>query len=148
MISKEEKAELIQLFQDWDLDGNGMLSTVEIGYGYEKAFGEVDMNEVKVIINNLDSDKSDSIDYHEFLNGTINRDKIITRENLEYAFKTFDVFNLGVLTFESIKRLFSNSNTLKIDQKIFDQITKETGEVELNEITFSGFKTIMMKFYS
>lgn len=151
LISKEEKSELIQLFADWDLDGNGMLSTAEIGKGYQKAFGEVDMREVKEIIDKLDSDKNCSIDYHEFLNGTINSDKIITRENLEHAFKAFDVFNAGVLTYESINKLFSSSNNKKIDKSIFDKIVRETNESEeinSDEITFNGFKKIMMQFYT
>ncbi len=38
----------------------------------------------------IDLDGNGSIDYNEFLAATLNRSKIMSKQNLEAAFKTFD----------------------------------------------------------
>lgn len=38
----------------------------------------------------LDLDKNGTIDYNEFITATINKTKILSKQNLEAAFKAFD----------------------------------------------------------
>lgn len=38
----------------------------------------------------IDLDGNGTIDYNEFLAATLNRNKILSKQNLEAAFKTFD----------------------------------------------------------
>ena len=46
--------------------------------------------EVNQIMDAVDSDKSGSIEYSEFVVATVNRKKILSNENLENAFSMFD----------------------------------------------------------
>ncbi len=62
LVSKEERNKLLKQFQDWDANGDGVLSRDEILQGYKQLYGEVVANEEVVsfhklltIINLIDS---------------------------------------------------------------------------------------------
>jgi Ca2+-binding EF-hand superfamily protein len=42
----------------------------------------------------IDLDGNGTIDYNEFLAATLNRSKLLSKQNLEAAFKTFDRVNI------------------------------------------------------
>ena len=93
LITKDERNELMKQFTAWDKNGDGVLSKEEILEGYRNTYGSADPDEVDNMIKSVDLDGNGVIDYNEFLNCTMNRDKIISKKNLEYAFKTFDKDN-------------------------------------------------------
>ena len=45
LVSKEERNKLLKQFQDWDANGDGVLSRDEIFQGYKQLYGEVYANE-------------------------------------------------------------------------------------------------------
>jgi calcium-dependent protein kinase len=79
-ITKEERAELRKQFEEWDKNGDGVLSKEEILEGYRNTYGTVDPDEVDNMIKSVDLDGNGVIDYNEFLNCTLNRDKIISKK--------------------------------------------------------------------
>jgi calcium-dependent protein kinase len=46
--------------------------------------------EVERIMNNCDIDKNGHIDYSEFINATIDKRKLLSKERLKAAFQLFD----------------------------------------------------------
>jgi hypothetical protein len=50
LISKEERAKLLRQFQDWDTNGDGVLTRDEIFAGYKELYGEVVAGEEVVSI--------------------------------------------------------------------------------------------------
>lgn len=46
--------------------------------------------EVERIMNNADIDKNGHIDYSEFINATIDKRKLLSKERLKAAFQIFD----------------------------------------------------------
>ncbi len=68
-----------------------MLSRQEIYEGYCKLYGEVHAPEqVDLIMDQCDLDKSGNIDYNEFLTFSLNHKKLLSKNNLEAAFKAFN----------------------------------------------------------
>ncbi len=58
-------------------------------------------------MNSVDLDGNGTIDYNEFLAATMNRTKIMSKQNLEAAFKMFDKVNL-FFKFNLIGRKWKN----------------------------------------
>lgn len=113
LVSKDERKELLKQFQDWDKNGDGVLSREEILDGYRKTYGAVDENEIDNMIHVIDLDGNGVIDYNEFLNCAINKEKILSNERLEIAFKTFDTDGSGKISVDEIMDIFTKGRTMK-----------------------------------
>jgi calcium-dependent protein kinase len=92
---------------------------------------------------NVDLDGNGYIDYNEFLTVSINRDKVLMKENLECAFKAFDIDNSGNISLEELMALFKN----KTDRSLFEKMIKDIDKNNDGEISFDEFKTIMTNFF-
>lgn len=60
-------------------------------------------------MNSVDTDCNGTIDYNEFLTATMDKEKLISRSNLEFAFKAFDRDRSGKINLREIKAIFNNS---------------------------------------
>jgi len=149
LISKDERKELIKQFQEWDTNGDGVLSRDEIIEGYRKTYGAVDENEIDNIMQSIDLDGNGVIDYNEFLSCAFNRDKIMSKDNLELTFKAFDTDGSGKISADELMTMFMKGNKgNQLDKKVFEKMVKEADENGDGEISFDEFRTIMSKFFS
>lgn len=57
----------------------------------------------------LDLDNDHRIDYHEFLQGAVNHNALLTKANIEHMFQLFDTDKDGFITMSELKDVFSNS---------------------------------------
>ena len=94
----------------------------------------------------VDLDGNGSIDYNEFLTATMNREKILSKQNLELAFKTFDKDGSGTISVDEISQIFNQSTQNTVDKSVFEQILKEADENGDGEISLDEFKAIMTSF--
>jgi Ca2+-binding EF-hand superfamily protein len=74
----------------------------------------------------------------------MDRDKLISKKNLELTFKSFDKDGSGKISLSEIKSIFNNPKIK--DDKIFDQLLTEADDNNDGEISLEEFKTIMLKF--
>ena len=95
-------------------------------------------------------DGNDVIDYNEFLNCAMNKEKIMSNENLEIAFKMFDTDGSGKISVDEIMSIFTRGtkNNEGIDKSVFLKMINEADENGDGKISFSEFKTIMKNFFS
>ncbi len=143
LLSKEEKNELLELFQSFDKNGDGVLSKEEIFEGYRSILGEIEArNEVERIMSEIDIDKSGTIDYNEFLISATNRQSVLNKEKLEQTFKMFDKDGNGSISLDEIRSVLGNGFT---DKKSLEQIIKECDTNGDGEISMSEFKEMMSK---
>lgn len=143
LLSKEEKNELLELFQSFDKNGDGVLSKEELIEGYKLSMDEDEaIKEVERIMSEIDIDKSGTIDYNEFLIAATNRQKVLNKEKLEQTFKMFDKDGNGSISLDEIRSIIGNSFT---DQKILESIIKECDTNGDGEISMSEFKEMMNK---
>ena len=149
LISKDERKELIKQFQDWDTNGDGVLSRDEIIEGYRKTYGAVDENEIDNIMKSIDLDGNGVIDYNEFLSCAFNRDKIMSKDNLELTFKAFDTDGSGKISADELMNVFMKGDKNgNLNKEIFEKMVNEADQNGDGEISFDEFKNIMTKFFS
>jgi calcium-dependent protein kinase len=145
LISKEDKNELLELFQQFDKNGDGVLSKEEIMEGYKAYLGEVEAEkEAERIMNEVDMDQSGTIDYNEFILAALNRQKVLNKEKLEATFKMFDKDGNGKISTDEIKSFLGNT----LDKTALEAIVKEVDANGDGEISLVEFKEMMLKFLS
>ena len=86
----------------------------------------------------IDVDGSGFIEYEEFLRVGLDKKKIINEENLDMAFKLFDVNNRKKINAEEIGIILGQKN-----KHFCQEIIKEADVDKDGEINFDDFKTIM-----
>jgi calcium-dependent protein kinase len=92
---KEELNELKKIFFACDKNGDGKLSKEEFVTGLTNIDINFNLNlkeeeSLNSLIKNIDSDNNGYITFEEFLIASVNKDKILTENNLKMAFDVFD----------------------------------------------------------
>ena len=143
LIEEKEKRDLLKLFQVLDKNGDGKLSKEELLEGCDKVFGAIAADDLQETFNNIDIDKSGSIDYNEFIMATLNDKHILSEKNIQEAFNLIDKDSSGAITIDEIKELIG------VGQEISDDTFKEIiSEVDSNgdgEINFDEFRGMLLK---
>jgi calcium-dependent protein kinase len=94
LSSQYERDSLEQSFKSFDENGDGQLTAEELITGYQNAFRMeyVEAKEtVKSILGNLDFDGNAVINYSEFLVACFDKQKLLSLERIQQAFKMFDL---------------------------------------------------------
>ena len=104
VADNEEKNKLLEIFKSLDKDNDGILTKDDISLGYQQIFKINDPSGVvNKILDRIDSNNNGTIDYMEFLMGTMNKKKILSKKILERAFKLLDkviiIYFIKILNF-------------------------------------------------
>jgi calcium-dependent protein kinase len=144
LVTKDDKNELLELFQQFDKNGDGVLSKDEILAGYREILGDVEAEkEAERIMAEVDIDKSGTIDYNEFILASLSKQKLLNKEKLEATFKMFDKDGNGTITADEIKSVLNVSSS---DKSSLEKIIKEVDGNGDGEISLVEFKEMMVKF--
>ena len=131
LTNTEECMEASKLFIKIDLNSDGKIEKHELIQGFQKYWGmsEEEVKEkVDIIFANIDTDFNGFIEYEEFVRAAVNPAIFMSQNYLKFAFNYFDRDSSGDITFEEIKKRFSqnsNYNSEKMDtelREIFDKI--------------------------
>ncbi|KAM3140387.1 Protein kinase domain containing protein [Paramecium bursaria] len=144
LSTKEDKKELLQQFQQLDLNNDGKLSREELLIGYKKVLTDVEAEQqVDDIMQKLDKDQSGSIDYSEFALAMIDMEKLLATERLVKAFKLIDKDQSGYINKEEIKIAFGSN--AGIHEDVWKEMIKEVDENSDGQISFDEFSSMMLK---
>ncbi len=96
------------MFKKLDADNDGQLSKSELLKGFTKQLGNKKEAEEQVnkIFLMVDQDDNGCIDYTEFLQATIDREKFLSKKRLKTAFKMFDKNGDGSINTHELKKVF------------------------------------------
>jgi len=144
LVRKEDMKDMREVFLKFDLNGDGRLTREELLTGLS---GVMTHNEALAEVNRMmqliDVDGNGYIEYEEFLRATMNRNKLLTDENLQVVFDRFDKDKSGQISPDELKGVFGK------ESNITDEAWKEiVGEIDGDgdgEISFEEFKKMMMK---
>ena len=130
------------MFKELDADNDGQLSRKELLKGFHKQLGNKKQAEEQVekIFKMVDQDDNGCIDYTEFLQATINREKFLSKKRLKTAFRMFDKDGDGSINKEELKKVFKQ---IKCDEEVWEELMKEVDKDNDGEINFREFKMMM-----
>jgi len=143
IINSEECTEASKLFIKIDLNSDGKIEKHELIHGFEK-YWNISKKEAKekvdLIFANLDTDFNGFIEYEEFVRAAVNSSIFMSQNYLKFAFNYFDRDSSGDITFEEIKKRFTqnaknrNENIDVELKEIFDSIDiNGDGSISFNE---------------
>lgn len=98
-------------------------------------------NEYKKILDDLDKDCNGVIDYSEFLTAAINKQRLLSQENLEIAFQMMDQDKNGVLTVSELRAVFELNGAK--DDELWKQVMSEVDKNKDGTISFEEFTQVM-----
>ena len=76
----------------------------------------------------------------------MNREKILSKKNLKYAFNAFDKDGNGSISIDEIMAIFRRTSN-NVDKKVFEKMMKDADSNGDGAIEFEEFNSIMEKFF-
>ena len=148
LTNTEECMEASKLFTKIDLNSDGKIEKHELIQGFQKYWGipEEEVKEkVDIIFANIDTDFNGFIEYEEFVRAAVNSSIFMSQNYLKFAFNYFDRDSSGDITFEEIKKRFSQ-NTNYISDKMDSELREIFDKIDINNdgsISFYEFCKMM-----
>jgi calcium-dependent protein kinase len=135
---------LRSIFKTFDTNKDGQLSYEELKAGFRKYYKnkEIADTELGKLIQKIDLDKNNSIEYEEFLRVTVNLELLFTDQHLKIAFDFFDKDGSGKLSPEEIKSVLSNNS---LDNEVILDLIREIDTNGDGMIEYNEFKKLMIK---
>jgi len=144
MLKKDEIIEYRNIFSRFDLNGDGRLSREELiqGFSLTMSPAEAEM-EVNRLIDDIDGDKNNFIEFEEFLTAFMDKGKLLNEENLIQTFMLFDRDFSGKISVNELKKILGEGCIVNEDvwKEILDSIDANSD----GEISFREFKEMMKK---
>lgn len=142
---RQEKANLLNIFRELDKDGDGQISREELKVAYQKSSLQSLINtDTNSILDKLDFNKTDAIDFSEFLVANVNFLQSLNRQRLIDIFKLIDQDRNGTLSITEIKDFLNLGGAEHEDfvKTIIAEVDKNKDGV----ISFDEFLLMMDEF--
>ena len=144
LISREEAKKLAEHFKALDKNGDGKLSREELLEAYKNTMGyDAALEEVEKIMQQVDSNNSGFIDYSEFLLASSQKENLLSKNNLDSAFRAFDSDGNGKISASELKELLGGG--AYANEPIWGDLIKEVDQNGDGEIDLNEFKEMMLK---
>ncbi|BEI85296.1 hypothetical protein CcaverHIS002_0506970 [Cutaneotrichosporon cavernicola] len=143
-LTKEQIAEFKEAFSLFDKDGDGTITTKELGTVMRSLGQNPTQAELEDMINEVDADGNNSIDFAEFM--TLMARKMHdtdSEEEIREAFKVFDKNNDGHISAAELKHVMTNLGEKLSDDEI-TQMIREADKDGDGMIDYNEFVSMMM----
>ena len=143
-LTDEQIIEFREAFQAFDKDGNGSITTKELGTVMRSLGQNLSEAEIKEMIDIVDEDKNGTIDFQEFLHLMARKMKIIGKEEeLLDAFNILDRDGSGKISKYELRYIIMSTDS-KIKGDDIEDIIKTVGTDEEGKIDLQDFIDILM----
>ena len=137
-LTDEQIIEFREAFQAFDKDGNGSITTKELGTVMRSLGQNLSEAEIKEVIDEVDEDRNGIIDFQEFLSLMARKMKIIDKEDeLIDAFKVLDLNGTGKISKYELRYIILSTDSGFTGNDI-DELLKlcdfdEDGNIDLHD---------------
>jgi len=137
-LTEEQTAEFREAFALFDKDGDGTISTKELGTVMKSLGQKPTVAELNDMINEVDSDGNGEIDFEEFLSMMAKKLKETDlEEDIREAFRVFDKNSSGIISTLELRHIMTNLGEKLKDSEIDEMIRHADidgdGSVNYNE---------------
>lgn len=146
LLKKEDTAHLYEVFCSLDLNNDGKLSKEELLRAYVFDM-DPDQAEEKVlqIMETVDADSNGFIEYSEFIAASLQKETLLSKNNLELTFRAFDTNQSGSISQEEIRSLLGPE--LLVSDSVWSNLLQEADVNNDGVIDLHEFKDLMLKLF-
>ena len=143
LATKEEKGRLLEIFQALDTNNDGQLSKEELKEGFDKFFVKGSkVISIDKIFKNLDKNHNETIDYTEFVTAVLDKDLLISQDNLRITFNLLDADGNGKISIQELQDAFG-AESVFFEEAYWKELVKEADREGDGEIGFNEFVELM-----
>ena len=133
----KEEFDKFDVNKDGEISKDELIKCLEVNYPYQEA-----VQKANQIFNEIDFNNDGSINFSEFLTVNYKKEKLLSEEALEKAFKLFDIDGNGFITLDELKESMPIEITSRLEWKeLIDEVDKD-GDCQ---ISLEEFKEMMRK---
>jgi len=141
-ITDEEFENYKKTFIMYDKDGDGTVSTKELGAVMRSLGTNPDPEELEAMVDEADADGSGSVDFGEFVEMMIKREaEKETPEDLKQAFRVFDKDGNGFVSTSEIKFVLSRLGVEFSDEELGEMVQEADIDGD-QHVSFEEFRDI------
>lgn len=142
-LSDEEVAEFREAFGLFDKNGDGTISSSELGTIMRSLGQNPTESELQDMINEVDVDGNGTIDFDEFLNMMAKKMKETdSEEELREAFRVFDKDGNGYISAAELRHVMTNLGEKLTDEEV-DEMIREADLDGDGTVNYEEFVTMM-----
>merc|ERR1712160_124268 len=143
-LTEEQIAEFKEAFSLFDKDGDGTITTKELGTVMRSLGQNPTEAELQDMINEVDADGNGTIDFPGFLSLMARKMKDTdTEEELVEAFKVFDRDGNGLISAAELRHVMTNLGEKLTDEEV-DEMIREADVDGDGAINYQEFVRMMM----
>ena len=143
-LTDEQIAEFKEAFALFDKDGDGTITTKELGTVMRSLGQNPTEAELQDMINEVDADGNGTIDFPEFLNLMARKMKDTdSEEELKEAFKVFDKDGNGFISAAELRHVMTNLGEKLTDEEV-DEMIREADVDGDGQVNYDEFVKMMM----
>ncbi|XP_048732599.1 calmodulin-A-like [Ostrea edulis] len=142
-LSDEQVAEFREAFNLFDKDGDGSITTTELGTVMRSLGQNPTESELQDMINEVDYDESGTIDFEEFLQMMARKMRDTdTKEELKEAFKVFDKDGNGFISASELRHVMKSLGERLTDEEV-DEMIREADQDGDGQVNYDEFVNMM-----
>jgi calmodulin len=143
-LTEEQIAEFKEAFSLFDKDGDGTITTKELGTVMRSLGQNPTEAELQDMINEVDADGNGTIDFPEFLTMMARKMKDTdSEEEIVEAFKVFDKDGNGFISAAELRHVMTNLGEKLTDEEV-DEMIREADIDGDGQINYEEFVKMMM----
>ncbi|GFN98968.1 calmodulin [Plakobranchus ocellatus] len=137
-LNEEQIAEFKEAFSLFDKDGDGTITTKELGTVMRSLGQNPTEAELQDMINEVDADGNGTIDFPEFLTMMARKMKDTdTEEELREAFRVFDKDGNGFISAAELRHVMTNLGEKLTDEEV-DEMIREADTDGDGQVNYDG----------
>lgn len=102
------------------MNHDGFISIEELKEALDAEKANLELQELKTLMESIDIDKNGKINYTEFLASSLSKEELFTEANLKKMFKLLDKDGNGVIEKQELMQLFSDNGIEEANGKNID----------------------------
>eukprot|EP01018_Ginkgo_biloba_P008250 Gb_30717 [translate_table: standard] len=143
-LTEDQIAEFKEAFSLFDKDGDGCITTKELGTVMRSLGQNPTEAELQDMINEVDADGNGTIDFPEFLNLMARKMKDTdSEEELKEAFKVFDKDQNGFISAAELRHVMTNLGEKLTDEEV-DEMIREADVDGDGQVNYEEFVKMML----